>query len=280
MGSLSPQITAALIAWGELMPKTSVLFYDPLPDEPDVTSLAAATRAMLTRTPEQGTTITVHEFTAPRERHRLGFSQPAAGTAEIDPTAVDLVLVPGLAFDRNGVRLGRGGGHYDRLLAGLRPDARVVGVCPAEVVVDALPREAHDRPMTHLATEQGVYAVSDRGPGDIARSWIAADPDPITRAELQALVDSGDTAALGARLVPLEFGTAGIRGAVGAGPGRMNRAVVIRTTRGLADWLTAKGRGGGTVVVGYDGRVDSRRFAEDAVAVLSGAGSRRAASMA
>ncbi|HAX82359.1 MAG TPA: 5-formyltetrahydrofolate cyclo-ligase, partial [Actinobacteria bacterium] len=272
MESLSPQITAALIAWGQLMPKTRVLFYDPLPDEPDVTSLAGATRAMLTRTPEQGTTISVHEFTAPRERHRLGFSQPAAGTAEIDPAAVDLVLVPGLAFDRNGVRLGRGGGHYDRLLAGLRPDARVVGVCPAEVVVDALPREAHDRLMTHLATEQGVYAVSDRGPGDIARAWIAADPDPITRAELQALVDSGDTAALGARLVPLEFGTAGIRGAVGAGPGRMNRAVVIRTTRGLADWLTAQGRGGGTVVVGYDGRADSRRFAEDAVAVLSGAG--------
>ena len=85
-------------------------------------------------------------------------------------------------------------------------------------------------------------------------------------------MESGDTAAVEVRLTPLEFGTAGIRGEVGAGPGRMNRAVVIRTTRGLADWLTAQGRGGATVVVGYDGRIDSRRFAEDAVAVLGAAG--------
>jgi hypothetical protein len=159
------------------------------------------------------------------------FSQPVAGTPEVDPASVDVVLVPGLAFDLSGVRLGRGRGHYDRLLAAVRPDALVVGVSPAAVVVGALPREAHDRLMTHLATEQGVYAVSDRGPAAVARAWIAADPDPITRAELQRLVDSGDTAALQARLVPLEFGTAGIRGEVGAGPGRMNRAVVIRTTR-------------------------------------------------
>jgi phosphomannomutase len=169
------------------------------------------------------------------------------------------------------VRLGRGRGHFDRFLAAVRPDALVVGVAPAAVVVDALPREAHDRLMTHLATEQGVYAVSDREPAAIAQAWIAADPDPITRAELQRLMEAGDPAGLQARLAPLEFGTAGIRGEVGAGPGRMNRAVVIRTTRGLADWLSAQGLRGGTVVVGYDGRVDSRRFAEDAVAVLGAA---------
>jgi phosphomannomutase len=84
---------------------------------------------------------------------------------------------------------------------------------------------------------------------------------------------SGDRSALAERVgAELEFGTAGIRGRVGAGPGRMNRAVVIRTTRGLADHITATGAGGDPVVVGFDGRTDSRRFADDVVGVLVAAG--------
>jgi phosphomannomutase len=110
-----------------------------------------------------------------------------------------------------------------------------------------------------------------------ARAWIAGDPDPETRAELQALVDAGDVAALAERVDgSLEFGTAGLRGIVGAGPLRMNRAVVIRATRGFADHLlatepNAAERG---VVVAFDGRHDSRRFAEDVVATFAGAGIR------
>jgi 5-formyltetrahydrofolate cyclo-ligase len=57
------------------------------------------------------------------------------------------------------VRLGRGGGHYDQFLARLPPSTRRVGVCPADLVVDRLPREPHDVVMTHLATEDGVVAV-------------------------------------------------------------------------------------------------------------------------
>jgi len=110
---------------------------------------------------------------------------------------------------------------------------------------------------------------------DRARSWIAGDPDPVTRSELESVIESGDRAELEARIdTVLEFGTAGIRGEVGAGPGRMNRAVVIRTTRGLADHLIssrgdeAKNR----IVVGFDARPTSRRFAEDAAGVLAAAG--------
>lgn len=108
-----------------------------------------------------------------------------------------------------------------------------------------------------------------------ARAWLAGDPDPATRAELAALVDANDLVALADRLDgSLEFGTAGLRGVVGAGSLRMNRAVVIRTTRGLAEHLLAtvpeaKQRG---VVVGFDARTDSRRFAEDTVGVLAAAG--------
>lgn len=106
-----------------------------------------------------------------------------------------------------------------------------------------------------------------------AEAWIAGDPDPETRAELQRLVDAGDVeaveACMGSRLT---FGTAGIRGPVGPGSGRMNRAVVIRTTAGLASYLVAERPSGGSVVVGYDGRLTSRAFAEDAVGVLVAAG--------
>jgi len=107
-----------------------------------------------------------------------------------------------------------------------------------------------------------------------ARAWVADDPDPSTRSELEALVDDGDLTELASRMdTQLEFGTAGMRGAVGAGPGRMNRAVVIRTTYGLAKFLeTEADETPGPVVVGFDARPTSRRFAEDVAAVLAAAG--------
>lgn len=108
----------------------------------------------------------------------------------------------------------------------------------------------------------------------LAERWIAGDPDPASRAELQALVDADDIEALRARVDgTLEFGTAGIRGVVGAGPLRMNRAVVIRTTAGLAAHVREHADGApGSVVVGFDARHDSRRFAADTVGVLHAAG--------
>ncbi|NND03528.1 MAG: 5-formyltetrahydrofolate cyclo-ligase, partial [Acidimicrobiia bacterium] len=72
----------------------------------------------------------------------------------------DLFLVPGLTFDLWGNRLGWGAGFYDRLLAMAREDAPLVGIVPAEVVVDRLPAEVHDVAMTHLATEEGVLGTA------------------------------------------------------------------------------------------------------------------------
>lgn len=110
-----------------------------------------------------------------------------------------------------------------------------------------------------------------------AEAWLAEDPDGDTRDELRALIDAGDPDALAERFSgTLQFGTAGLRGELGAGPMRMNRSVVIRAAAGLAAYLKATGQGGGLVVVGYDARHKSADFARDTAAVMTGAGLRAA----
>ncbi|MFE4666208.1 phospho-sugar mutase [Streptomyces sp. NPDC056716] len=110
-----------------------------------------------------------------------------------------------------------------------------------------------------------------------AEAWLAEDPDPETRAELARLIGTGDRAELADRFAgTLQFGTAGLRGELGAGPMRMNRAVVIRAAAGLAAHLKRQGHAGGLVVVGYDARYRSADFARDTAAVMTGAGLRAA----
>ena len=124
-------------------------------------------------------------------------------------------------------------------------------------------------------------AMPGTGPDilDTARGWLADDPDPDTQAELAALIagaESGDSAALadlGDRFRGrLEFGTAGLRGALGAGPNRMNRVIVLRAAAGLSAYLIEHGRE--AVIVGYDARHKSDVFARDTARVLAAAGIR------
>lgn len=105
--------------------------------------------------------------------------------------------------------------------------------------------------------------------------WLARDPDPVTRAELESLCEPGHETELAERFSGrLEFGTAGLRGIVGAGPAMMNRLVIRETSAGLGNYLLEKipnaaGRG---VLVAYDGRLDSKTFADDAACVLASLG--------
>ena len=116
------------------------------------------------------------------------------------------------------------------------------------------------------------------------RDWIAADPDAETRAEAETLIASAlsgdeqaETALRGAFAGRLAFGTAGLRAELGAGPARMNRVVVSQTSAGFADYLLQRAANGETtspptVVIGYDGRINSDVFARDAAEVMAGAG--------
>lgn len=115
-----------------------------------------------------------------------------------------------------------------------------------------------------------------------ARAWLAQDPDPVTREELSALLaaaDAGDAAAraelddrFGSRLA---FGTAGLRGRLGAGSNRMNRVLVAQAAAGLASYLRENARTQTpSVVIGYDGRRNSEIFARDSAEIFAGAGLR------
>ncbi|MEV7024678.1 phospho-sugar mutase, partial [Kitasatospora sp. NPDC093558] len=120
-----------------------------------------------------------------------------------------------------------------------------------------------------------------------ARAWLAEDPDPQTREELTALLARAEDPAadedgklawaeLSERFADrLQFGTAGLRGELGAGPMRMNRAVVIRAAAGLVAYVKKQGLGD-LVVIGYDARHKSYDFARDTAAVVVGAGLRAA----
>jgi 5-formyltetrahydrofolate cyclo-ligase len=138
-----------------------VLTYRPMAHEVDLGALEGSAGIgpfALTRTPDGGRHLTVHPAGSPVERHRWGFEQPRPDAPQLDPSQVAAVLVPGLAFDRTGHRIGHGLGYYDRLLARLAPGAVRIGVVPAALVVEQLPAGDHDIAMTHLATERGVAA--------------------------------------------------------------------------------------------------------------------------
>jgi 5-formyltetrahydrofolate cyclo-ligase len=113
----------------------------------------------VTRTWEDGT-LRVHPLKGDLEVHPYGFLQPPATTPTVDLATIDLVLVPGLAFDKQGARLGYGKGYYDRLLPTLENAPRL-GVSAHLLVVETLPREPHDALMTQLVSETGIYTITE-----------------------------------------------------------------------------------------------------------------------
>lgn len=157
-------VVAGLAAFLAARPPGLVLAYRAFGHEAPLDALAELVSDRpwaTTRTSPDGT-LSLHAWSLATGRHASGFAEPPAGAAELDPASVSVALVPGLAFDRAGGRLGRGGGHYDRLLPRLPAHAPVVGVTRDALVVARLPRDPWDAPVTHLATESGVREAGSR----------------------------------------------------------------------------------------------------------------------
>ncbi len=107
----------------------------------------------------------------------------------------------------------------------------------------------------------------------LASAWLDADPDPETRNQVQSMIDAGGAKLTAAFSSPLQFGTAGLRGQLGAGPGAMN-CVLVRVVASAISQLiaTQQPEGDSRVVIGYDARYKSRDFAEDTARVMARAG--------
>ncbi len=140
---------AAALVW---MAKSGELDLEP------VVQTLGEVEWLTTRTPSRGP-LTVHSYRSERETHRFGFPQPVASSPEISPARIRLVLAPGLVFDARGGRLGWGMGYYDRLLARVDRGVPRVGVTLERLMVERVPQESHDIPMTHLITDVGVRTV-------------------------------------------------------------------------------------------------------------------------
>lgn len=155
-----PSVRAAVVrhvgAWLGVRRPAVVVGFLAMGSEIDMTPLVTEhpeIRFALTRT-APGTNLTVHDFDGPRERHAFGFEQPAEDAPEIPKAAVDVVLVPGIAFTPDGKRLGRGAGYYDRFLADFAGDT--VALTTTSRIRPDLPFESHDVRVRWVATEDGV----------------------------------------------------------------------------------------------------------------------------
>lgn len=150
------RITAALDEW--LPTGITVTGYHALAGEPELSPVVDDRRRWLAPRVE-GDSMTFHEWGAATEILAFGLEQPTSSAPMVEGSGIDVMVIPGLAYDRQGVRLGRGGGYYDRFLA-THNGVETIGVCPVARLVEVLPRHAHDAAMQWLATEAGVVATS------------------------------------------------------------------------------------------------------------------------
>lgn len=158
---------ASLLALPEAAGTPVVLAYGATPEELDPALALAALR-------ERGCEIAYPRIEAPGvlgvhvvgdERDLVdgpfGLRQPAPDAPRVDRTAIDVVIVPGVAFDLDGRRLGYGGGYYDRLLPQLRPDCVRIGYAFDEQVVELIPAEDHDERVDIVVTPTRVVRPLD-----------------------------------------------------------------------------------------------------------------------
>ncbi len=160
----SARLCAAIAESDAWRSARTVAIFAPQPREPDVELLwmhGAGKSFAYPRVVEDRLDLfrvaSLHELTP----GAFGVREPVPKIEHaVAPEMLDLILVPGVAFTRDGERLGRGGGFYDRLLASLPAHTCKIGVCFDAQILHELPVEAHDQHMDSVATESGVLPAA------------------------------------------------------------------------------------------------------------------------
>ncbi len=158
-------IVDRLLRQPELQRPGHVLVYAAMDDEADLAGAVGplrerGVRTLFPRVRGERLELVAASDLLTLELGYRGIREPSG--PKIDPGIVDVAVVPGVAFDPHGGRLGHGGGHYDRLLAQLPPDCIRVGTCFSVQVVPRVPREDHDEPVDVVVTELARYRTRAR----------------------------------------------------------------------------------------------------------------------
>lgn len=158
----SLSICGRLEDWPIFQRSQTILTYMPMKNEADLTPLLTRhpeKRWVLPRiVPEEDHRMVFHIYDAERlVRHPFGMAEPAADLPAVPPEAIELALVPGLAFDHQGWRLGYGGGYFDRFLQTFKGES--VGVVYRALLFEELPHGPLDVPMGWIVTEADLFST-------------------------------------------------------------------------------------------------------------------------
>lgn len=162
----SRAICAAISAHPGFGAGRRIAIFSPLPSEPDLNALwehgpRQFSYPRVTQERIEFVAVTTIDDLAPSSWNPWVREPASTPETTVAPAEIDLILVPGLAFTRDGLRLGRGGGFYDRFLALLPASTIKLGVCFDTQIVETLPAEPHDHPLDMVVTETGFLAPSD-----------------------------------------------------------------------------------------------------------------------
>jgi 5-formyltetrahydrofolate cyclo-ligase len=168
VADLSRDIREKLADWPLLLAAKRVLFYHPFRQEVDLMPLVGQFSDkswFLPRTTNEGLVFLGYSPGQVMESGRYGILEPSESAALYEnPDVGDMILLPGLGFDRDGYRLGYGKGYYDRFVATLRKrqaSVLLVGISPSTLIsTDPLPRDDWDLPVDWLACEHGLISVA------------------------------------------------------------------------------------------------------------------------
>ena len=164
--AMSAAIADRLLSMDELRDARTVMAFWSFGSEVDTHPLlerleAAGTRVALPRIEDRDVEPVAYTAGAPLSETSFGAKEPASGR-RLEPSELDVVVVPGVAFDRGGDRVGYGAGFYDRLLGRVRDDAFAVGVAFGLQVVDRVPAGGTDRRVDAVVTEREVIRAVER----------------------------------------------------------------------------------------------------------------------